>query len=64
MSDADTIRARFRREAYDVKELLFDFADRLETVDGEAARTVHRVRLAQFEAWTILCVPPDDEEDH
>jgi hypothetical protein len=64
MQDADTIRASFRREAYEIKEQLFEFAERLEGVDPDAARTVHRARLALFETWTIMCVPPDDEEDH
>ena len=64
MRDADTIRASLRREAYELKEELFRFADKLEGVDAEAARTVIRARLALFETWTILCTPPDDEDDH
>ena len=64
MRDADTIRAALRREAYDLKEELWRFAAKNEGVDDEAAGTVHRARLTLFETWTILCTPPDDEDDH
>jgi hypothetical protein len=64
MRDADIIRASLRREAYDLKEELFRFVGKLDGIDNEAARTVNRARLALFETWTILCVPPDDEDDH
>ncbi len=64
MRDADSIRAALRREAYDLKEELWHFSGKLEGVDDEAAGTVHRARLALFETWTILCTPPDDEDDH
>jgi len=25
---------------------------------------VHSARMALFDAWTILCTPPEDEDDH
>ena len=64
MHDADRIRATLRREAYELKEQLAVYADKLEGVEAAAARAVNRARLALFETWTILCVPPDDEDDH
>jgi hypothetical protein len=64
MQDADKIRAALRRESYDLKEALTRFAGKLDRVDSEAARAVNRARSALFETWTILCVPPDDEDDH
>jgi hypothetical protein len=64
MREADAIRTSLRREAYELKEQLLRFADKLEDIDEEAARTVSRARLAMFETWTILCAPPEDEDDH
>jgi hypothetical protein len=57
-------RNALRREAYEFKEALAAFADKLEASDEAAAGLVKRARSALFEAWTILCEQPDDEEDH
>jgi mevalonate pyrophosphate decarboxylase len=64
MRDADTIRATLRRETYDLKEALAALAEKLGDIDKTAARTVCRAQSAMFETWTILCAPPEEEEDH
>jgi hypothetical protein len=64
MTDPDEVRIALRRETHDCNAALADLADRLDAVDGAAASAVKRARSALFEAWTILCVPPDDEDDH
>ena len=64
MKNAGQIRNALRREAYELKEDLARFVDKLDSVDSEASLAVNRARLLLFETWTILCVPPDDEEDH
>ena len=64
MQTGDEMRIALRRETHDFNAALADLAERLDAVDGTAASAVNRARSALFEAWTILCVPPDDEEDH
>lgn len=56
-------RALLRREAYELKDACIYLADRAKPVDAEAADAIQRARYALFEAWTILCNPPE-EEDH
>lgn len=53
-----------RREILACKDMLIDLAFRLEPIDPEAAASLRRARSATFEAWTILCGPPDDDDDH
>ena len=58
-------RTALRRATYQFNRGLIDLADDLDSMDIAAAAAVRTARLALFEAWTILCVPPsDDEEDH
>lgn len=57
-------RSSLRREAYDLKDACIFLSSRVQTVDGEAAEAIQRARYALFEAWTILCNPPEEEEDH
>ena len=64
MIDFEQARLALRRRTHDVNDDLFTLVDELSAIDEDAARAVQRARLALFEAWTILCVPPDDEEDH
>jgi hypothetical protein len=59
----DELRIVLRRETYDVNEALVDLIIRLTPVDASAANAVKKARSALFEAWTILCTPPDDEDD-
>jgi hypothetical protein len=58
-------RVALRREAHDLKEGVDLLSDHLAGLDGfeEAADAVRRARLALFEAWTILCFPPDEDDD-
>ena len=61
----DSERTQLRRETYDLKEHLFALLVRLVPADPEAAAAIMRARSAVFEAWTILCMPPESEdEDH
>ena len=59
----DELRIALRRETYDVNEALVDLIVRLTPVDASAASAVKKARSALFEAWTILCTPPDDDDD-
>ncbi|RYY42898.1 MAG: hypothetical protein EOP59_09045 [Sphingomonadales bacterium] len=63
MPAPDEDRVALRREAHDLKEQIEEFAERVEPVSGEAADVIGRARLALFEAWTILCTPPEEDED-
>lgn len=64
MPTNDRERVELRREAYDLNESLVSLAMRLKFVDPEAEMAVTRARSALFEAWTILCVPAEDDDDH
>ena len=58
-------RTALRRATYEFNQGLIDLAYDLDSTDAAAAAAVRTARLALFEAWTILCVPPsDDEDDH
>jgi hypothetical protein len=63
LSEVDEIRIVLRREAYDLKEKAAEFAAKLRPVSAEATRAVDRAHAAFFEAWTVLCMPPDDDDD-
>ncbi|KMS51651.1 hypothetical protein V474_03205 [Novosphingobium barchaimii LL02] len=62
--EPDTARIELRRATHDFNESLVDLVVRLTPVDGDAAAAVKRARSALFEAWTILCSPPEDDDDH
>ncbi|TVV76616.1 hypothetical protein [Sphingomonas solaris] len=64
MPDPDSSRLTLRRRTHAVNDDLAELLDSLDDFDKAAARAVRQARTALFEAWTILCVPPDDEEDH
>ncbi len=64
MADSAEHRTVLRRETHDINAALAALVDRLDAVDDDAASAVRRARSALFEAWTILCVPPDDHDDH
>lgn len=57
-------RAKLRREAYELKDACIFLANRAKPVVPEAAEAIQRARYALFEAWTILCNPPEEEDDH
>lgn len=57
-------RIALRRRTHDINATLVALADQLDGVDQDAARAVRRARAALFEAWTMLCQPPEDEDDH
>ena len=63
MPMTDSERVELRRDAYDLKEQLIGMLVRLAPADKDAAAAVTRARSAMFEAWTILCVPPEDDDD-
>jgi len=64
MNDAESHRIALRRETHDINAKLAGLVDKLASVDPDAERAVKKARLALFEAWTALCAPPDDEDDH
>ena len=64
MTIGESERVSLRREAYDLKEQAVELLIRVSPVDAEAAAALIRARSALFEAWTILCAPPEDDDDH
>jgi hypothetical protein len=56
-------RIALRRATHSVNQSLISLADELDGMDDAAAQAVRQARLSLFEAWTILCVPPSDEDD-
>ncbi len=64
MTIDDSERVALRREAYDLKEQAVELLIRVSPVDADAAAALIRARSALFEAWTILCAPPQDDDDH
>jgi hypothetical protein len=57
-------RIALRREAYDLKEQTIDLLIRVMPANSDAAAALVRARSALFDAWTILCLPPEDDDDH
>ena len=57
-------RVALRRETHDLNDALEDLLRRLTDSGEEAAGCVKRARASLFEAWTLLCTPPEEEEDH
>jgi len=64
MRKPDQTRMALRREVHDLNQALVDILIKLPEVDTNAASAVHSARMALFDAWTILCTPPEDEDDH
>ena len=64
MRKPDQTRVALRREVHDLNQALVEILIRLPEVDANAASAVHSARMALFDAWTILCTPPEDEDDH
>lgn len=64
MTISESERVGLRREAYDLKEHAVNLLIRVTPVDADAAAALIRARSALFEAWTILCAPPEDDDDH
>jgi hypothetical protein len=60
MKQPDETRVTLRRATHDVNDELDKLADSLEFVDDDAQRAVRRARVALFEAWTMLCKPPEE----
>jgi hypothetical protein len=63
INETDELRVALRRETYDANEALVDLIIRLTPHDPSAAAAIKKARSYLFEAWTILCVPPDDHDD-
>lgn len=57
-------RSTLRRETYDLKDACIFLANKVQPLDAEAAQALQRARHALFDAWTMLCRPPEEEEDH
>lgn len=56
-------RIAMRRAAFDLKEDVIGLAAEVALIDTEAHAALTKARLALFEAWTMLCRPPEDEGD-
>ena len=65
MTISEAERIELRRAAHDLKDEVIDLFYKLDRLEGfeDAAAAVRRARLALFEAWTILCFPPDEDDD-
>ncbi len=61
--ERDELRTVLRREVYDFNEALVNLIIRLTPHDPFAAAAIKQARSSLFEAWTILCTPPDDHDD-
>lgn len=57
-----TERLVLRREPYEMNRRPGDLLDEV-IDDRDAASAVRAARRGLFDAWTALCIPPDDEED-
>ncbi len=65
MADSQQQRETLRRATRDINGQVMDLFDKLDGFDPDAADAVRRARSALFEAWTVLCTPPEEEdEDH
>jgi hypothetical protein len=64
MREPDHDRIALRREVHDLNQQLVGILVKLAPVDGHAASAVRSARMALFDAWTILCTPPEDDDDH
>lgn len=65
MADSQQQREILRRATRDLNGQVMDLFDKLDGFDADAADAIRRARSALFEAWTILCTPPEEEdEDH
>jgi hypothetical protein len=60
MNEPDENRVALRRVTHDFNDELANLADTLENVDDDAARAVKQARISLFEAWTMLCEPPEE----
>lgn len=63
MTDVNNDRIRLRRDAYDLKEQVIALLVEVESADPQAAEALVRARSALFDAWTLLCLPPEGEDD-
>ena len=57
-------RVELRRQTHDLNQALADLLAALAPEDPSAADAVRQARMALFDAWTILCTPPEDDDDH
>ena len=63
MADLDMQRDSLRRATRDLNSHAMDLFNKLDGFDNDAADAMRRARSALFEAWTILCSPPEEEDD-
>jgi hypothetical protein len=57
-------RVALRRTILDFKEEIHALAGEIEPFASDAAESLRAARSSLFEAWTILCGPPEDDDDH
>lgn len=62
-TERDEDRVALRRRTHDLNRSLSDLLDELGGADAGAAACIRRARSALFEAWTMLCTPPEEDDD-
>lgn len=60
----DENRAVLRRQAYELNTSCLILLNKVKQVDPAAAEAIEGARFALFDAWTMLCRPPEEDEDH
>lgn len=63
MPDTQPDLGPLRRRILALKDDAIALVPDVAAVDPEAGASVHRARLALFEAWTLLAGPPEEDED-
>lgn len=56
-------RGKLRREVHDLNQQAMQLFEQLESLDPAAATAVKNARSELFEAWTMLCLPPEYDHD-
>ncbi|AIT79820.1 hypothetical protein [Novosphingobium pentaromativorans] len=62
--DNNDERMALRREVHALNDGIGEIARRIAAIDKEAASAVNDARRHLFDAWTYLCIPPEDDDDH
>ena len=64
LDDIEALRATLRRTTHDLNDTVWELGTKVQSISPEAALAIDRAHTALFEAWTYLCTPAEDDEDH
>jgi len=64
LDSIDERRVNLRRTTHDLNDTVFELGSKVAPISPEAARAIDRAHTALFEAWTYLCTPPEEDDDH